>query len=194
MVNLSHLRDPRSASAALAMAALAIAALAIAALAAAAQPAAAVARAPTAHRAQFPASVHLSPALWATIDVCNPPDQRYTVGIRGSMPSDGQAHDRMYMRFRLQRLETTSRRWVDVTGAASGYLSMGSAKGGAEAGQSFTLVRPGGAGFLLRGVVSFQWRHGSKVLQTISRATKAGHVSQTGADPPKFSAATCKIG
>lgn len=97
------------------------------------------------------------------------------------------------MRFRLQRMDTTHHRWVDVTGAASGYLSMGSAKGGAEAGQSFTLVRPAGSGFVLRGVVSFQWRHGSKVLYTIARATKAGHVSQTGADPPKFSAATCRI-
>lgn len=166
---------------------------ALAASTLAALPAASAARKPIAVRAQVPPSLRLSPALWATVDVCNPPDQRYTVGIRGSMPSDGQAHDKMYMRFRLQRLDPTGQRWVDVPGAASAYLAMGSAKGGAEAGQSFTLVRPAGAAFILRGVVGFQWRHGSKVLDTVSRPTKSGHVSQTGADPPKFSAATCRI-
>jgi hypothetical protein len=171
------------------LAALALAA-ALAAVTSAPSSAARLARAV---RAQVPATLRLSPALWATIDICNPPDQRYTIGIRGSMPSDGQAHDTMFMRFRLQRLEVESHRWVDVPGAASTYLPMGSSKGGAEAGRSFTLVRPAGPAFLLRGVVGFQWRHGSKVLETITRATKAGHVSQTGADPPKFSAATCRI-
>jgi hypothetical protein len=185
MTKGSHPRAARGAGV------LALAALAVAPPAAPA--AVSAARQPVAVRSQLPSSIRLSPALWATIDVCNPPDQRYTVGIRGSMPSDGQPHDKMYMRFRLQRQDATSKRWVDVPGASSAYLSMGSAKGGAEAGQSFTLVRPAGAAFILRGVVSFQWRRGSRVLETISRPTKAGHVSQTGADPPKFSAATCKI-
>jgi len=45
--------------------------------------------------------------LWATIDVCNPADQRNTVGIRGSMPGDGQSHDRMYMSFRLQYMNAS---------------------------------------------------------------------------------------
>jgi hypothetical protein len=185
MLNMSHARRVRGVSTTLTVGALALATSAAAPALSAAQP--------TAVRAQIPSSIRLSPALWATIDVCNPPDQRYTVGIRGSMPSDGQAQDKMYMRFRLQRQDPKSHRWVDVPGANSAYLSMGSAKGGAEAGQSFTLVRPAGAAFILRGVVSFQWRHGSKVLETLSRATKSGHVSQTGADPPKFSAATCRI-
>jgi hypothetical protein len=179
--------------AALTLGALAFAGAAALPAVSAAGAAVSAARQPSASRAQVPASLRLSPALWATIDVCNPPDQRFTVGIRGSMPSDGQPHDKMYMRFRLQRLDAASHHWVDVAGASSAYLSMGSAKGGAEAGQSFTLVRPGGAGFILRGVASFQWRHGSRVLDTLSRATKPGHVSQTGADPPKFSAGTCKI-
>jgi hypothetical protein len=148
---------------------------------------------PTARRAQIPASLRLSPALWATIDVCNPPDQRFTIGVRGSMPSDGAAHDTMFMRFRLQHTEAASHRWVDVEHAASNYLPMGSSRTGAEAGRSFTLVRPTGAAFVLRGVVSFQWRRGAKVLETISRPTRAGHVSQTGADPADFSAATCRI-
>jgi hypothetical protein len=154
---------------------------------------ASAARHPRGARAQVSPSLRLSPALWATIDVCNPPDQRYTIGIRGSMPSDGQAHDTMYMRFRLQHMQAAQHRWVDVAGAASAYLPMGSSRNGAEAGRSFALYPPAGPAFVLRGVVSFQWRRGATVLATISRATKAGHVSQTGADPPKFSAATCHI-
>ncbi len=31
-----------------------------------------------------------SKELWATIDVCDPPDQPNTLGVRGSMPGDGQ--------------------------------------------------------------------------------------------------------
>jgi hypothetical protein len=142
---------------------------------------------------QLPSSLRRSPTLWATIDVCNPPDQRYTVGVRGSMPSDGRAHDTMFMRFRLQQMESPTHRWVDVPGAASAYLPMGSARTGAEAGRSFTLVRPTGSAFVLRGVISFQWRRGATVLGTLSLPTRAGHVSQTGADPANFSAATCRI-
>src|ERR1039458_5744088 len=50
--------------------------------------------------------------LWATIDVCNASDQPDTLGIRGSMPGDAQAHDTMYMRFRLQYMNTTSKHWT----------------------------------------------------------------------------------
>ncbi len=42
---------------------------------------------------------------------------------------------------------------------------------------------------MLRGVVSFQWRHGTTVEYTVSRPTTAGHQSLAGADPAGFSAA-----
>ncbi len=51
--------------------------------------------------------------LWATIDVCDPADQPDTVGVRGSMPGDGNAHDRMYMSFRLQYLDSATKAWVE---------------------------------------------------------------------------------
>jgi len=57
--------------------------------------------------------------LWATIDVCNPPDQRNYVGIRGSMPADGHAHDRCYMSFRLQYMDATGKHWVDLASPKS---------------------------------------------------------------------------
>ena len=64
--------------------------------------------------------------LWATIDVCNPSDQPNTVGIRGSMPGDGKSDDVMYMRFRLQYLDASTKHWVDLaTDAASGFVAVG---------------------------------------------------------------------
>lgn len=133
--------------------------------------------------------------LWATIDVCNPPHQRNTVGIRGSMPGDGQSGDTMFMRFRLQFMDTSAGRWVDLAGAASEYFAVGNARAARQAGRSFVLVPPThGSAFTLRGVVSYQWRHGSRVVASLSRPTSGGHESLAGADPPNFSAATCQIG
>jgi hypothetical protein len=137
-----------------------------------------------------PRSLRTSRNLWATLDVCDPPDQRYTVGIRGSMPSAGHSGESMFMRFRLQYL--SEGRWVDLSGAASGFVKLPASKH--QDGRSITLKPPPhGAVYMLRGVVSFQWRRGSKLLAALSRATSAGHQSDSGADPPRFSAAQCRI-
>lgn len=133
--------------------------------------------------------------LWATIDVCDPADQRNTVGIRGSMPGDGQSHDRMYMSFRLQ-YQNTSKHWVDLaSGASSSFVAVGSGGSSRQGGTSFELKPMAGQpGVTLRGVVDFQWRHGKKIVQTAAKPTAAGHKSLAGADPANFSAATCVIG
>jgi hypothetical protein len=130
--------------------------------------------------------------LWATIDVCNPTDQPYYVGIRGSMPGDGQSHDRMYMSFRLQYLDSATGHWVSLAGASSSFVAVGAGRAARQGGRSFQLV-PGKAAFTLRGVVDFQWRRGSTVLESTARPTTAGHHSLAGADPVGFSAATCPI-
>jgi hypothetical protein len=136
-----------------------------------------------------------SSLLWATIDVCNPSDQPDTVGIRGSMPGDGQSHDRMYMRFRLQYFDSATNVWVDLgTSAESGFIAVGAAKAARQAGRSFKLMPIAGqSAFELRGVVNFQWRRGTSVVQSASRPTTAPHRSFAGADPASFSAATCSI-
>ena len=104
--------------------------------------------------------------LWATINVCNASDQPDTVGIRGSMPGDRQAHDTMYMRFRLQYLDAT-KHWADLAnGAEPGFVAIGTAKSARQDGRSFQLVPvPGKPAFMLRGVVSFQWRRGATIVQ-----------------------------
>jgi hypothetical protein len=134
--------------------------------------------------------------LWATIDVCNAADQPNTVGIRGSMPGDGQAHGTMYMSFRLQYMSTTTNQWVDLAnGAAPGFAAVGAAKSVRQAGRSFQLMPVAGKpAVTLRGIVNFQWRAGTTVLASASRPTSAGRVSLAGADPANFSAATCVIG
>ncbi|HTQ45047.1 MAG TPA: hypothetical protein VMI75_19940 [Polyangiaceae bacterium] len=134
--------------------------------------------------------------LWATIDVCSPADQPNTVGVRGSMPGDKHAHDKMYMRFRLQYMNTATKKWVDLSSARSGgFVFVGPGSDVRQGGRSFQLVpRPGKPAADLRGVVEYQWRRGKSVMQSISRPTSAGHKSLAGADPAGYSAATCSIG
>jgi hypothetical protein len=154
-----------------------------------------------------PIGVHAKPAvdapalfrsrlLWSTIDVCNPSDQPDTVGVRGSMPGDHHARDTMYMRFRLQYLNTSTKVWTDLTdGAPIAFAGVGSGADPRQAGRSFQLsLVAGQPAFTLRGVVSFQWRRGKTVLAQISRPTSAGRNSLAGSDPPGFSAASCLIG
>jgi hypothetical protein len=131
--------------------------------------------------------------LWATVDVCSPSDQPYTVGIRGSMPGDGQAHDKMYMSFRLQYMSSSLKRWVDLAGASSNFVAVGTGASARQGGRSFQLVA-GNTAATLRGVVRFQWRRGKTVMFSVSRPTSGGHKSLAGADPPGYSAATCQIG
>ena len=80
--------------------------------------------------------------LWATIDVCNPADQPNYVGIRGSMPGDRHAHDKMYMRFRLQYMDATSKQWVDLASARRAGLRVRRAGqlASRQGGRSFQLV------------------------------------------------------
>jgi hypothetical protein len=133
--------------------------------------------------------------LWATIDVCNPSDQPNTIGIRGSMPGDGHAHDKMFMSFRLQYMNA-SKQWVNLaSGASSGFVAVGSGTSARQGGTSFELKPVTGTpAVTLRGVVDFQWRHGKTVEVSGAEPTAAGHKSLAGADPANFSAATCVIG
>jgi hypothetical protein len=133
--------------------------------------------------------------LWATIDVCDPADEPDTVGIRGSMPGDGQTNQKMYMSFRLQYLNA-SKQWVDLSSAASsGFVAVGGAASARQGGTSFELKPVAGqAAVTLRGVVDFQWRHAKTVILSATRTTAVGHKSLAGADPAGFSAETCVIG
>jgi hypothetical protein len=177
----------------------AIAAIASAAALLALAPGAGVAGAATGTRAVRPIdtqALYKSRLLWATIDVCNATDQPDTLGVRGSMPGDGEAHDTMYMRFRLQYMNATTKAWTDLAnGVSPHYASVGTGASARQGGRSFQLSPVAGQpAVTMRGVVSFQWRRGSTVLAQISRPTTPERHALAGSDPEGFSAASCVIG
>lgn len=130
--------------------------------------------------------------LWATVNACSPPGHHNTVGVRGSMPGDGQASEQMYMRFRVQYRRYG--RWINVPRSISKWVGVGGAHVlTRQSGRSFQLTPTMGSSFLLRGNVEFQWRRGARVVRHAVVRTTAGHRSTAGADPPGYSAATCQI-
>jgi hypothetical protein len=141
-------------------------------------------------------SLYSSRELWATIDVCNPADQPNVIGIRGSMPGDGHPGDHMYMSFRLQYMNTSTKTWGNVTsGVTPAFVPVGSGASARQGGSSFTLVPVAGKPpVTLRGLVEFQWRRGKQIVYRNARETATGHKSLAGADPPNYSQATCTIG
>jgi hypothetical protein len=145
--------------------------------------------------AAAPPSAAAAPrGLWATVNVCDTPGHPDAVGIRGSMPGDGRRGVRMRMRFRLQ-YQAPSGPWRPLAAGDSGWVAVGSGRlRTGQAGQTFTITPPGaGRPYVLRGVVSFQWRRGRHVVARARRVTTAGHGATRGADPAGFSAATCRI-
>jgi hypothetical protein len=131
--------------------------------------------------------------LWATVDICNSASHPDTIGIRGSMPGDGHAHDTMYMRFLVQSQDLTTDKWADIGKSAdSGYVQVGSAAVTRQAGFSFEF-KPTTSAYTLRGLVEFVWHHAGRTVRTASRPTTGGHTSVAGAEPKGFSAASCTL-
>src|SRR4051794_6342196 len=151
--------------------------------------------APAALAASGP-TVDKSPLLWATINVCDTAKHPDTIGIRASMPGSGSRRETMYMRFQVQYRDGAKKRWRDLGPAAdSGFLAVGSARyRRRESGRNIAISPPPvGQAFLLRGVVTFEWRRGDEVVRRARKRTRSGHKGTTGSDPKGFSAAACTI-
>jgi hypothetical protein len=134
-----------------------------------------------------------SPELWATVDVCETPHQPNTIGIRGSMPSDGHPRDVMYMRFEVQLYDATTKQWADVGKSAdSGFVPIGTGAVPRQGGHSFSF-KPAPTPYMVRGLVEYQWRRAGHLVHLASRTTAAGHASLAGAEPKGYSAATCEL-
>jgi hypothetical protein len=137
-----------------------------------------------------------APDVWATVNVCDTQTRPNQMGIRGWMPGLPR-NSRMYMRFRVQFQDSegvwrtlksgrlSDSRWVRV---ATGR------RGEHDAGWSFEFKPPASGGaHVLRGMVSFEWRRGKRVVERTRAFTEAGHPGTAGAEPPEFSAPTCEI-
>jgi hypothetical protein len=128
--------------------------------------------------------------LWATVNVCDTEAHPDEVGIRASMPG-GKRGTRLVLRFRVQYRDLADGRWRYVEDADSGWRRIGRGRAVREYGWSFVVAGEGQR--ILRGVVSYRWVRGRRIVRRERRVTEGGHRSTAGADPTGFSAATCRI-
>jgi hypothetical protein len=130
--------------------------------------------------------------LWATVDTCNTAGHPRVIGIRGSMPGTGLKTETMYMRFQVEYQVKAV--WKPIVAADTGFRKVGSATFKArQSGQYFTIPAVAGTPYVLRGLVSFQWRKHDHAVLRAMEVTTAGHVATAGADPPGYSAAACSL-
>jgi hypothetical protein len=141
-------------------------------------------------------TVDQSPLLWATINICDTEQHPDTIGIRASMPGSGKKAEKMYMRFQVQYFRASTQTWAPTDATVdSGFQAVGSALfRRRESGWNFSITPPPtGQTYRLRGVVSFEWRVGKKVVRKARKRTHSGHKGTFGADPKTASAAECVI-
>jgi hypothetical protein len=141
-------------------------------------------------------TVDKSPLLWATINICDTAKHPDTIGIRASMPGSGKKAEKMYMRFQVQYFRASTQTWAPTDATVdSGFQSVGSALfRRRESGWNFSITPPpAGQTYRLRGIVSFEWRIGKKVVRKAQKRTHSGHKGTFGADPKTASAAECII-
>ncbi len=163
---------------------------AVAILATVATPALAATRTKAPPRAKV-APVTASRHLWATVDVCDSPTKPRVIGVRGSMPGTGLANERMFMRFQVQY--QTGNAWTVIAKSDTGFRDVGAATFKArQSGQYFTIPAAATA-YVLRGVISYQWRRRGHAVLRATRVTAAGHVAAAGSDPRGYSAAACAL-
>jgi hypothetical protein len=144
----------------------------------------------------LPAAAAKAPKdLWATVNVCDTSLHDNMMGVRASMPGDGD-HTRMYMRFIAQYYDRSKQLWSEVQGSGvSKWIFVGSGiYARRQGGYTFAFDAPtNGKTFVLRGAVDYKWTKGRRIVRTAHVLTKAGHQGTKGADPAQYSAAICEI-
>lgn len=133
--------------------------------------------------------------LWATVNVCDTSVHDNMMGVRASMPGDGD-RTKMYMRFVAQYYDRSRQLWSDVKGSGvSKWIYVGSGVyARRQGGYTFAFDPPArGKTFVLRGAVDFKWTKGRRIVRTAHVLTKSGHPGTRGADPATYSASLCEI-
>ena len=146
--------------------------------------------------AAIPASGARRPKdLWATVNVCDTKVHDNMMGVRASMPGDGD-RTKMYMRFGAQYYDRSRQLWSVVKGSGiSKWIYVGSGiYARRQAGYTFAFDPPAsGKTFVLRGAVDYKWVKGRRIVRTAHVVTKSGHPGTKGADPKGYSASLCEI-
>lgn len=146
--------------------------------------------------AAWPAAAAKRPVdLWATVNVCDTTLHDNMMGVRASMPGDGD-HTKMYMRFSAQYYDRGNQLWTEVKGSGvSNWIYVGSGQyARRQAGYTFAFDPPAsGKTFVLRGAVDYKWTKGRRIVRTAHVLTKSGHPNTKGADPATYSASLCEI-
>ena len=141
-------------------------------------------------------SIYHSRHLWSTVNVCDTARNPDTIGVRGSMPGSGRRGETMWMRFQVQYLSSVDGLWHNFTrdGTDSGFVRIGrhARYRARQAGYLFPFSPAQGDRYVLRGVVTFEWRRKGRTVRRAKKRTTAPHRA-TVADPDGFSAARCEI-
>jgi len=152
---------------------------------------------PAVAQARSGGSIFQNKRLWATVNVCDTVGHPDSIGIRGSMPGSGDRAELMFMRFQVQFYTPADKGWHNLgPDGDSGFVPVGSAKFRTrQSGQTFTITppRPGAGPYVMRGVVTFEWREDGEVVRRARKHTTPNHPDTKGSDPAGFSAGTCSI-
>jgi len=169
-------------------AALVTTVLAAAVLLAAGTAAAAVGPARIAHAVH---SAEQSRSLWATVNICDTHKFRNDLGVRGQMPTLGFAAS-MFMVVQVNFWSPDRHRFLPIqSNLATTRLSLGTNSSGLQQdGAVFPFSAHTGR---LNATVTFIWTRGGKIIGQAVRRTSAGHHDAAHGNPPRYSAAQCRV-
>jgi hypothetical protein len=136
--------------------------------------------------------------VWATVNICNTRRHPDVVGFRVQMPGLGFAAN-LYADVQVEYWSAATRHFRPVpngSGSLGSVVRLGRATTGThQSGVTFVIKRPpSGVHFAFRGVATFRWKRGNKVLGSTTRNTGHGYPHVDFGDPAGYSAGTCTIG
>jgi len=136
--------------------------------------------------------------VWATVNICNTRRHPYVLGFRVQMPGLGFGAD-LYADVRVEYWSASTKHFQSVpsgSGSLGALVSLGRATTGThQSGVTFRIKRPpSGVRYLFRGVATFKWKLGGRVLGSTTRKTGRGYQHVDYGDPAGYSAGTCAIG
>ena len=120
-------------------------------------------------------SIFHNKRLWATVNVCDTVGHPDGIGVRAWMPGTGDRRDELFVRLQVQFLRRADATWHALGGSGdSGFVDVGNGAARVrQSGRTFTLSPPAGGrpAFVLRGLVTFEWRRDDVVERRARRTT-----------------------